>query len=195
MTTQIASPIRHSTNDRRPTLLTTFALVSGILLAIDGVLLDPFVGDSAVARTVGVLALPLAAVGVVGLYAVARRTITTRALTTGMVLNLIGLCALTGVAFCRNFVLAYLDDPLLDAVRDAAPVAPALAIAGVVASIGFIVFGFAMVRFERSTALGYAILSPVSGFAAQMPTIAAAIVQGLGAAAVIGLAWTALRRS
>ncbi|MFV0523615.1 MAG: hypothetical protein ACK5RL_03865 [Acidimicrobiales bacterium] len=172
-----------------------FAVAAGAVLAVDAIVLDPFAAGSFPARLAGVVNLMLAAVGGVGLYLRAAATRHGRLLDTGFALNLMGLCALTAVAFTRNFVLDPLDTATVDMIGDQTPLTALLIAGGVLASIGFAIFGLTMTRLDRPGGWGYAILLPIGGFAAQMPVAVAALVQGLGAAAIIRLALTAMGRS
>ncbi|MFV0257810.1 MAG: hypothetical protein ACK5PP_05105 [Acidimicrobiales bacterium] len=172
-----------------------FAVAAGVVLAVDAIVLDPFAAGSFPARLAGVVNLILAAVGGVGLYLRASTVHHRRFLDIGFALNLMGLCALTAVAFTRNFVLDPLDTATVDTIGDQTPLTALLIAGGVLASIGFATFGLAMTRLDRLGGWGYASLLPIGGFAAQMPVVVAAAVQGLGAAAIIRLALIAMARS
>ncbi len=172
------------------------AIAAGVVLAVDAAVLDLFFGGSTAARVAGLMVAPLGAVGLVGLYLAVRPRSPAAHLDVGFALNLVGFGAVSALSFTRNLVIDPIDDTTLDVVVAAGPLVAGLIAAGVMASIGFIAFGTALLRSgaDGLGALAYAVLLPASGFAAQMPPALAAVVQGLAAAAVVRLAFVELGR-
>lgn len=179
--------------DRIARFLVNCAIASGIALLIDSVVLDTLLDGSIPAKVAGLVSLLLGILGVVGIYLVAQARRQCQHLDAGFLLNVVGLAGLVGISFARNFVLTELDDDVVDALVESGPTLPALIATGVFASIGFVLFGTALARhrFDPPGAWAYAVLVPVGGFAAQLPNAVAAVVQALGALAIIRLGWSA----
>lgn len=181
--------------DRMTHLLVNCAIASGAALLADSVVFDTLLDGSILAKVTGIVSLLLGILGVVGIYLVAQARRQCRHLDAGFLLNVIGLAGLVGISFSRNFVLTELDDDVVDMLTESGPTLPALVATGVLAAIGFAVFGSALARhgFDPPGAWAYAVLVPVSGFAAQLPNAVAAVVQALGALAIVRLGWSALK--
>jgi hypothetical protein len=161
-------------------------VVSGALLAIDG-LLDALVGESAWLAVIGVAAPALGVLAITGIYLKERSDDPCRHLDIGYGLNVLGLIAVTAASFTRNFVLAPLDDDLADTIAGAAPTLPALIVAGVLAVVGIMAFGSALIR-HRWDPVGswlYTIALPLTGFAALLPVGVAAVIGLVAGAAII----------
>jgi hypothetical protein len=160
-------------------------VLSGLCLAIDG-LLDAVGDQSAWLAVIGVAAPALGVVAITGIYLKERSIEPCRHLDIGYGLNVLGLIAVTAASFTRNYVLEPLDDELAETIAGAAPTLPALILAGVLAVVGIMAFGSALIR-HRWDPVGswlYTIVLPLSGFAALLPVGVAAVI-GLGAGAAI----------
>lgn len=171
------------------------AIASGAFLLVDGALLDVIADESIFAKAAGVISLALGVIGITGIYLVESRRQPCKHLDAGYFLNVAGLVAVVGIGFSRNFVLTELDEPVRDALLDSGPTFPAIIVAAVIAVLGFLTFGSALIRhkFDALGSWGYTIFVSLSGFAAQLPSGVAAVLQGLGGLAIIRLGYVALR--
>jgi hypothetical protein len=160
-------------------------VVCGVCLAVDG-LLDALVGQSAWLALIGVAAPALGVVAITGIYLKERSVEPCRHLDIGYFLNVLGLIAVTSASFTRNYVLAPLDDDLAETIAGGAPTLPALIVAGVLAVLGIMAFGSALVRhhWDPVGSWLYTIALPLSGVAALLPVEVAAVI-GLGAGAAV----------
>ncbi|MGW7514387.1 hypothetical protein ACWGJ2_02185 [Streptomyces sp. NPDC054796] len=168
-------------------------IAAGLFLAADSAAVDLPGNEHPLPNTLGVFVPLLGVLLITGLYVVARAEAAGagRLLDWGFLLNLCGLVLVCGIDVTRAYALSQLSDRQVEQLLESGPTLPVFLAAGLVFTVGALLFGTALIRAGYGGgAWLYTLTAVPSGFASLLPDVAGALAQVVAGAGIVWLALT-----